>query len=57
MGFYVPPSEKVGRTRPPCPPPNCAHNCWYASLFHGWPTCLRLGSIRKYLDNSRSTGR
>jgi len=20
-----PPSEKVGETRPPCPPPNCAH--------------------------------
>jgi len=22
-----PPSEKVGGTRPPCPPPNCAHTC------------------------------
>jgi len=23
----------------------------------GWPTCLRLGSIRKFLANSQSTGR
>jgi len=26
-------------------------------LQQGWPTCLRLGSIRKFLDNSRWTGR
>jgi len=25
MAYYVTPSEKVGGTRPPCPPPNCAH--------------------------------
>jgi len=25
MAYYVPPSKKVGRTRSPCPPPNCAH--------------------------------
>ena len=25
------------------------------SLFYGWPTCLPLGSTRKFLDNSRST--
>jgi len=24
-------------------------------LFHGWPTCLRLGSTRKFFDNPRST--
>jgi len=22
-----PKEKKVGRTRPPCPPPNCAHDC------------------------------
>jgi len=27
----------------------------YYSLFHWWPTCLRLGSTRNFLDNSRST--
>jgi len=27
------------------------------SLFHGCPTCLRLGSTRRFLDNSRSTSR
>jgi len=27
------------------------------NLEQGWPTCLRLGSTRKFLDNSRSTGR
>ena len=26
-------------------------------LFHRWSTCLRLGSTRRFLDNSRSTGR
>ena len=30
----------------------CRHNY---SLFHEWPTCLRLGSTWKFLDNSRST--
>jgi len=25
MKYYVPPSKKVEGTRPPCPPPNCAH--------------------------------
>jgi len=25
MAYYDPPSKKVGDTRPPCPPPNCAH--------------------------------
>jgi len=24
-GILCPPSEKMGGTRPPCPPPNCAH--------------------------------
>jgi len=27
----------------------------YCSVFHGWPTSLRLGSTRKFLDNLRST--
>jgi len=27
MAYYVPPSKKVGVTRLPCPPPNCAHGC------------------------------
>ena len=26
-------------------------------IVRGWPTCLRLRSIRKFLDNSRSTSR
>jgi len=26
-------------------------------VSQGWPTCLRLGSTRKYLDHSRSTSR
>jgi len=26
-------------------------------LYRGWPTSLRLGSTRKFLTNSRSTGR
>jgi len=25
MTYYVPPVWKIGGTRPPCPPPNCAH--------------------------------
>jgi len=25
MAYYVSPPKKVGRTRLPCPPPNCAH--------------------------------
>jgi len=25
IAHYVPPSEKVRGTRPPCPPPNCGH--------------------------------
>jgi len=25
IAYYIPPPEKVGGTRPPCPPPNCAH--------------------------------
>jgi len=25
MAYYVPPVQKSGGTRPPCPPPNCAH--------------------------------
>jgi len=25
MAHNVPPSKNVGGTRPPCPPPNCAH--------------------------------
>jgi len=29
----------------------------HMKLLHGWPTCLRLGSTRKFLDNSRSTSR
>jgi len=28
-----PPSEKVGGTRPPCPPPNCAHDHRKPSLL------------------------
>jgi len=24
-------------------------------ITQGWPTCLRLGLTRKFLDNSRST--
>jgi len=31
----LPPSEKVGRTRPPCPPPNCVH----APLYTWRCTC------------------
>jgi len=27
MAYYVPPSKKVGDTRPPCPPPNW--NPWF----------------------------
>jgi len=27
------------------------------NIFPGWPTCLQLGSTRKFLDNSQSTGR
>jgi len=27
MAYNIPLSEKVGGTRPPCPPPNCAHAC------------------------------
>ena len=26
MEYYIPPPEKVEGTRPPCPPPNCAHD-------------------------------
>ena len=26
-------------------------------IYQGWPTCLRVGSTRKYRDNSRSTVR
>jgi len=29
----------------------------YNSLGQGWPTCCRLGSTRKFLANSCSTGR
>ena len=29
--------------------------CCLMSLFHGWPTFFRLGSTKKFLDNSRST--
>jgi len=25
MAYYIPPPKKVGGTRPPRPPPNCAH--------------------------------
>jgi len=39
MAYYVPPSKKVGRTHPPCSPPNCAHACdrrWKPRrLIHG----------------------
>ena len=29
----------------------------FDTVDQGWPTCLRLGSTRKFLNNSRSTGR
>jgi len=25
MAYHIPPSKKLGGTRPPCSPPNCAH--------------------------------
>jgi len=45
MAYYILTVWKSGGTRPPCPPPNCAHGC----------TGTFLGAFYRYLQSNLAT--